>query len=119
MNTTTEQLFTDARSHNGYHDIPVPDEKLRALYELLKWGPTSGNSTPARFLFVRSPKAKATLIDCVSAGNKEKVRQAPVTAIIGMDLRFYDELPRLFPHTDEKSWFVGNPPKIQDTALRN
>jgi 3-hydroxypropanoate dehydrogenase len=119
MNVTTEQLFTEARTQNGYRDAPVSDDTLRALYDLLKWGPTSANCSPARFLFVRSPKAKAELLACVSQGNQEKVNQAPVTAIIGMDLAFYDKLPQLFPHTDARAWFTSSPAKAEETAFRN
>jgi 3-hydroxypropanoate dehydrogenase len=119
MNVSTEQLFTDARTHNGYHDTPVGDDTLRALYDLLKWGPTSANSGPARFLFVRTPAARQRLLDCVSKGNQEKVREAPVTAIVGMDMAFYEQLPQLFPHTDARSWFTGSPAKIEETAFRN
>ena len=119
MNTTTEQLFTEARTQNGYLDTAVPDSQLQALYELLKWGPTSANCSPARFIFVRSADAKARLADCVSPGNQPKVREAPVTAIIGMDMAFFEKLPQLFPHTDARAWFIGKPQMIADTALRN
>jgi 3-hydroxypropanoate dehydrogenase len=119
MNVSTEQLFTDARTQNGYLDAPLPDAQLRALYDLLKWGPTSANCCPARFVFVRSAAAKERLIACLSHGNVEKVRQAPVTAVIGMDMAFYDKLPKLFPHTDARSWFAGKPAHIEATALRN
>jgi 3-hydroxypropanoate dehydrogenase len=119
MNITTEQLFTEARTQNGYLDTPVSDDALRQLYELMKWGPTSANSSPARILFVRTPEAKARLIDCVDAGNVNKVRQAPVTAIIGMDLGFYEQLPKLFPHTNARDWYAGKDAKIAETAFRN
>jgi len=119
MQITTEQLFTAARTQNGYRPTPVADETLRQLYDLVKWGPTAANSTPARFLFVRSEEAKARLLACVSHGNVQKVREAPVTAVIGMDMAFYDKLPQLFPHTDARSWFVGHPLKIEHTAFRN
>ena len=119
MNVTTEQLFTEARSQNGYLNTPVPEATLRALYDLMKYGPTSANCTPARIVFVTSPEAKARLIDCMSPGNVEKVRQAPVTAVIGMDLEFPETLPRLFPHTDARAWFVGKPAFIESTAFRN
>ncbi len=119
MNVTTEQLFTEARTQNGYRDIAVPDTTLQQLYDLLKWGPTSANCSPARFIFVSSAAAKEQLLACVSAGNVQKVREAPVTVIVGMDLAFYDKLPQLFPQTDARSWFVGKPAMIQDTALRN
>jgi len=119
MNVTTEQLFTEARTQNGYLPAPVPDATLHALYDLLKWGPTSANCSPARFVFVRSEPARQTLVDCMSPGNRQKVMQAPVTAVIGMDMAFYDKLPQLFPHTDARSWFAGNDKMIEATAFRN
>jgi 3-hydroxypropanoate dehydrogenase len=119
MQVSTEQLFTAARTQNGFLPTPVPDEQLRALYELVKWGPTSANCGPARFQFVRSEAARERLAACVSPGNVAKVRQAPVTALIGMDMAFYDQLPKLFPHVDARSWFVGNEAKIAETAMRN
>ena len=119
MNITTDQLFTQARTQNGYLDQPVPDAQLQQLYELLKWGPTSANSSPARFDFVRTPEAKAKLAACVSPANQPKVMSAPVTAIIGMDMAFYEQLPTLFPHTDARAWFLGNDALIASTAMRN
>jgi len=119
MTTTMEQIFTSARSHNGYLDVPVSDDTLQRLYHTLKWGPTSANSSPARFAFVRSDEARQRLIECVSPGNADKIRQAPVTVIVGMDLRFYEELPGLFPHVDARSWFVDKPELIESTAFRN
>ncbi len=119
MNITTEQLFTEARTQNGYLDTAVPDEQLQALYELLKWGPTSANCSPARFIFVRSAQAKARLVPCMAPGNQAKVQQAPVTVIIGMDMAFFEKLPQLFPHTDARAWFVGKPAHIEATAFRN
>ena len=119
MQTTTEQIFTHARTQNGYRPTPVPDETLHALYELMKWGPTSANSSPARIIFAKSDEAKARLAACVSPGNVHKVEQAPVTAIIGMDMAFHDKLPQLFPHTNARAWFAGDPAKIAETAFRN
>jgi 3-hydroxypropanoate dehydrogenase len=119
MNITTEQLFDHARSHNGFHAEPVPEEKLRQLYDLMKWGPTSANCSPARIVFVQSPEAKEKLLACMNPGNVAKTRSAPVTAVIGMDMAFYDKLPQLFPHTDARSWFAGKPELIADTAFRN
>ena len=119
MNITTEQLFDHARSHNGFHAEPVPEEKLRQLYGLMKWGPTSANCSPARIVFVQSPAAKEKLLACMNPGNVAKTRSAPVTAIIGMDMAFYDKLPQLFPHTDARSWFAGKAELIADTAFRN
>jgi 3-hydroxypropanoate dehydrogenase len=119
MNISTEQLFTQARTQNGYLPEPLPDSQLHALYELVKWGPTSANCSPARFVFVRSDEAKARLIECMGPGNQQKVRDAPVTVVIGMDMDFYERLPQLFPHTDARSWFAGKPDLIQATAFRN
>jgi 3-hydroxypropanoate dehydrogenase len=119
MNITTDQLFTRARTAGGFLPTPVPDDTLRTLYELVKWGPTSANCCPARFVFVRSPEARARLLACVSPGNVRKVQEAPVTAIVGMDLAFYDALPRLYPQVDARSWFVGDDAKVAEAALRN
>jgi 3-hydroxypropanoate dehydrogenase len=119
MNVTTEQLFDNARTQNGFTGEPVSEATLRQLYEMMKWGPTSANSSPARIVFVTSPEAKEKLLACVSPGNLEKTRAAPVTAIIGMDLAFYEKLPHLFPHADAKSWFVGKKEFIDTTAFRN
>jgi 3-hydroxypropanoate dehydrogenase len=119
MNITTEQLFDGARTHNGFGPEPVPEATLRQLYDLLKWGPTSANSSPARFVFVTSAAAKDKLVAAVSPLNADKTRQAPVTVIVGMDMAFYDRLPELFPHADAKAWFVGNQPMIDATAFRN
>jgi 3-hydroxypropanoate dehydrogenase len=112
-------LFVHARTHTAWQDKPVTDATLHAIYELMKWGPTSANSSPARIVFVTSAAAKAKLIDCVDSGNVEKVRSAPVTAIVAMDMRFFDKLPQLFPHADARSWFVGNDALIASTAFRN
>jgi 3-hydroxypropanoate dehydrogenase len=119
MNITTEQLFDHARTHNGFSPQPVSEATLRQLYELLKWGPTSANCSPARIVFVTSAEAKDRLLVCMSPGNVDKTKAAPVTAVIGMDMAFYDKLPQLFPHADAKSWFVGNQPMIDATAFRN
>ncbi len=119
MTLTTAQLFTDARTQNGYLDQSVPDAQLHALYDLLKFGPTAANSCPARFQFVRSAEARARLLACVSPTNVAKIEQAPVTVIVGMDLEFFEKLPQLFPHADARAWFAGKPAAIQDTAFRN
>ena len=119
MITSTEQLFSHARTQNGYKSEAVPDDTLRQLYDLMKWGPTAANSTPARLIFVRSPAGKDKLLGCVSAGNVNKVREAPVTVIVGMDLDFHEQLPKLFPHTDARSWFVGKDALRAESALRN
>ncbi|MEO8805969.1 MAG: malonic semialdehyde reductase [Burkholderiaceae bacterium] len=119
MNVTTEQLFDNARTHNGFTAEPIPEATLRQLYELLKWGPTSANCSPARFIFVTTPEAKEKLLDGMAPGNVEKTRSAPVSVIIGMDMAFFEKLPQLFPHADAKSWFVGKQPMIDATAFRN
>ncbi len=112
-------LFTAARTHNEWHDKPVTDAQLQQIYDLMKWGATSANSSPARFVFVKSEAEKNKLVSCMGQGNQEKTRAAPVTVIIGMDMEFYEKLPQLFPHTDARSWFAGNQPLIDATAFRN
>jgi 3-hydroxypropanoate dehydrogenase len=114
-----DQLFFDARTHNEWQDRPVSDKLLRELFDVLRWPPTSANCSPARIVFVKSPEAKAKLLPALIEGNVEKTRAAPVTAIIGYDLEFHEHLPKLFPHTDARSWFVGNQPLIEATAFRN
>lgn len=118
-NDALAQLFTAARTQNGYLPTPVSDDTLRQLYDLLKFGPTAANSSPARFQFVRSDEGRQKLLGCVSAGNVGKVTQAPVTVIVGMDLEFHEKLPQLFPHADARSWFAGKPAMIQESAFRN
>jgi 3-hydroxypropanoate dehydrogenase len=112
-------IFRNARTHNGWLGKDVPDALLHDIYELMKWGPTSANCSPARIVFVKSATAKAKLLDCVSEGNFEKTKAAPVTAIVAMDRAFYDKLPELFPHADARAWFAGNQPLIEATAFRN
>ena len=119
MNITTEDLFDNARTHNGFRAEPVPEATLRRLYDLMKWGPTSANCSPARIVFVTTGAGKDKLLPCMAPGNVEKTRSAPVTAIIGMDMEFFEKLPQLFPHADAKSWFVGNQKMIDATAFRN
>src|SRR5256885_17076476 len=102
---TLEQIFTRARTHSAWLPKPVPDELLVQTYDLMKWGPTSANSSPGRILFVKSKEAKEKLLSCLAAGNIEKTRTAPVTAILAQDMEFYEELPKLFPHADARSWF--------------
>lgn len=118
-NTALDILFRKARSYNAWQDKPVSDQQLNELYELMKWGPTSANSCPARMVFIKSDEAKQKLKDCLDEGNIEKSMSAPVVAIIGMDLEFYEQLAKLFPHTDAKSWFVGKDETILETAFRN
>ena len=113
------QLFTEARSHNGWQDLPVADSLLEQLYDLVKMGPTSANCSPARLVFVRTRQGKEMLKPCLSSGNLEKTMSAPVTVIVAYDSRFYDALPELFPHADARSWFTGSPELIHETAFRN
>lgn len=114
-----DQLFRNARTHNGWLPRPVPDSLLTELHDLMKWGPTSANCWPLRVVYVKSPEAKARLLPLMMEGNRAKTQAAPVVAILGMDLDFPDTLPKLFPHTDAKSWFAGNAPLIESTAFRN
>jgi len=114
-----DQLFRSARTMNSWQDRQVPDTKLQELYDLLKFGPTSANSSPARFVFVRTAEGKAKLKAALSEGNIAKTMTAPVTAIVAHDPAFYDQLPKLFPHADARSWFAGNPELAEVTAFRN
>jgi 3-hydroxypropanoate dehydrogenase len=114
-----DQLFRTARSHNAWLPKPVSDAVIRELYELSKWGPTAANSTPARFVFVRSAAAKERLRPHLMAGNVEKTMTAPCCVIIAYDTRFYDLMPKLFPSRDMRTAFVGNDALIEETAKRN
>ena len=114
-----DTVFRAARSQNTWLDKPVSDDELRALYNLLRWGPTSANCFPLRIVFVSTPAAKQRLIPHVLEGNRRKVMTAPVTAILGYDTKFYDWLPRLFPHVDARSWFIDKPAFAEATAFRN
>jgi 3-hydroxypropanoate dehydrogenase len=113
-------LFHEARTHNRFTDQPVTDDELRALHALLKMGPTSANCSPARFLFLRTKESKQRLAPALSGGNLEKTIAAPVTAIIAYDPKFYEKLPKLFPHNpDAMSWFTSNDALAAITAFRN
>ena len=115
-----DQIFRNARTHSAWLDRPVTEETLRELYDLLKWGPTSANSSPARFLFIRSPEAKERLRPALSPGNVEKTMAAPVTVVVAYDLLFYEKLPKLFPHSPSmRNLFAANPQLIEETARRN
>lgn len=114
-----DQLFRTARTQNAFQDRPVEDSQLRALYDLLKWAPTAANSTPARFVFVKSAEAKQKLAPALSEGNLAKTLAAPVTVIVGFDLDFHEKLPYLFPHTDAKAWFDGPREGRHEAAFRN
>jgi 3-hydroxypropanoate dehydrogenase len=114
-----DQLFRSARTYNGYLDKPVSDAQLHAIWDLVKYGPTSANSLPARIVWCVSEDAKEKLAALALPANGDKVRKAPVTAIIAMDTEFYEHLPELFPHADAKSWFAGNDALAHATAFRN
>lgn len=114
-----DQIFVKARTHSAWLREPVSDELLHHIYNLMKWGPTSANCCPARIVLVKSKEAKEKLLPCMAPGNVEKTKTAPVTAIIAYDLEFYEKLPKLFPHTDARSWFAGNKALIDSTAFRN
>ncbi len=118
-NNALNQLFTQARTFSAWQDKAVTSEQLHQLYELTKFAPTSTNGSPARFVFVTSPEAKAKLKPALAEGNVAKTMSAPVTVIVAADYDFYDYLPQLFPQTDAKSWFVGNQALIDATAFRN
>jgi 3-hydroxypropanoate dehydrogenase len=113
-------LFRKARTHIFWQEKPVSDDLLRQVYDLMKWGPTSANCSPARILFLRTPEAKERLRAALSPTNVDKTMQAPVTAVIAHDLKFYENLPRLFPNNPAaREWFSGNPQLAEVTAFRN
>ncbi len=114
-----DQLFLEARTHSTWLPEPVPAELLRKAYELERLGPTSANGSPARFVFLTTPGAKARLQPALAPGNVEKTMAAPVTVIIAWDTEFHEHLPRLFPQADVRSYFVGNKPLIEENAFRN
>src|SRR5712664_4755152 len=114
-----DQLFREARTHSAWLSEPVPVELLREAYELARLAPTSANSSPARFVFLTTSGAKARLKPALAPGNVDKTIAAPVTVIIAWDTEFHEKLPKLFPHADMRSYFVGNKPLIDETAFRN
>ena len=114
-----DQLFRTARTYNGFLDKPVSEAQLHAIWDLVKYGPTSANALPARIVWCVSDEAKQKLAALAMPANGEKILSAPVTAIIGMDTEFFEHLPELFPHTDARSWFVGNDALAHATAFRN
>ena len=116
---TLGQLFTEARTRNGWDPEPLPESLLREVYELAKWGPTAANSTPARFVFVTSIEAKEKLASVASDNNKAKIRQAPATVIIGYDMAFPETLPKLFPHAPGMKDNFKDPAATELVALRN
>ncbi len=113
-------IFRKAHTQNGWLPRPVPEATLRELWEVMKFGPTSANCSPLRIVFLQSAEAKERLAACASIKNAPKIRVAPVTAILAMELEFYEQLPRLFPHDQSaRSWFAGKPEHIRETAFRN
>jgi 3-hydroxypropanoate dehydrogenase len=114
-----DQIFLQARSYNGYTGEPVAEDELRAIWDLMKMGPTSANQLPARLVWCVSDEAKEALAACCSAQNAPKIRKAPVSVVIGMDTEFHEYLPELFPHTDARSWFTGNRELREASAFRN
>ena len=119
MSGILTQLFNEARTFSYWQARSVPEGLVEAAFELAFLGPTSANCEPLRLVLVRSPEAKERLLPCVSSGNYEKVRTAPITAIVAYDLKFFEMLPRLFPHSDAGAWFTTNPAFAEETALRN
>lgn len=113
------QLFNEARTYNDWLDRPVGDEQLRAIWDLMKMAPTSANMQPVRIVWVKSEEEKAKLAACAMEGNQAKIKAAPVTAVVGYDIDFHEELPWLFPHTDAKSWFDGDEDGRKEGAFRN
>ncbi len=114
-----EQVFTHARTFSKFTDQPVSDETLRELYELLRWGPTSMNSQPGRFVFLRTHESRLRLLPALSPGNQDKTLAAPVTVIVAQDAHFYDHLPTQFPAYDAKPMFEANAALAESTAFRN
>jgi 3-hydroxypropanoate dehydrogenase len=114
-----DQLFREARTHSTWLPEPVPVELLRKVYKLARLGPTSANGSPARFVFLTTPGAKARLKPVLAPGNVDKTMAAPVTVIVAWDTEFHENLPRLFPQADMRSYFVGNQALIDETAFRN
>jgi 3-hydroxypropanoate dehydrogenase len=118
-NQALAQLFTDARTHHSWTDRPVTDEQIKALYELAKWGPTSLNANPARFLFIKSEAEKEKLLPALSGTNVQQVKDAPLVVVVAQDTKFFDHLPKLFPAFDARSMFVNNAAAADSTAFRN
>ena len=115
-----DQLFRQARTHTAWLDKPVNDETLEQLYDVAKWGPTSANGSPARFVFIRSPEAKERLRPTLAPGNVDKTMTAPVNVIVAYDLLFFEKLPKLFPHAPAmRDLYAGNPQLVEVTAKRN
>lgn len=114
-----DTLFRNARTKTEWTGEEVSDETLHSLYDLLKFGPTSANSSPARFIFLRTAESRERLKPALNPGNIEKTMAAAVTVIVAYDPQFYEHLPKLFPHADARGWFSGNPDLADETAFRN
>ena len=118
--TALDIIFRTARTYRAWDGRPVEDATLEAIYELMKWGPTTSNTSPARIVFVKSPAAKERLRPALDAGNVVQTMAAPATAIVAFDIEFYEKLPKLAPHTNARSWFADEPEEsLRTTALRN
>jgi 3-hydroxypropanoate dehydrogenase len=118
-NDALDQLFSEARTFSAWNEQPVDEEMLHRLFDLVKMGPTSANCQPGRFVFVRTNEGRERLRPALAAGNVDKTMSAPVTVICASDFEFFEKLPEYFPHTDARSWFVGNQELIDTTAFRN
>ena len=119
-NEALDTIFRNARTHNGWQQKPVEDALLKQVYDLAKMGPTSANMCPLRIVFLKSREAKERLKPALDAGNVDKTMAAPVTAILGMDIHFFEKLPKLFPHADARAWFKDLPENaLEVIALRN
>ncbi len=114
-----DQLFRTARTYNGYLDQPVETDQLNAIWDLMKMAPTSANQLPARLVWCTSPEAKDKLAACAMTANGDKIKTAPVSVIVAMDLQFHEQLPWLFPHADAKAWFTGNDALREKSAFLN
>lgn len=114
-----KKIFTEGRTHNAWLDRPVDDALLTDIHNLMKWGPTSANCCPLRIVFVKSKDGKEKLRPCLAPGNVYKTMAAPVIALLAQDIKFYEHLPKLFPHADARAWFEGNAPLSEETAIRN
>lgn len=114
-----DTIFLKAQTHSHWQEKPVADAVLKQVYELARMAPTAANTQPMRVVFIKSAAAKEKLKPCLDAGNVEKTMKAPVTALIAYDLEFYEKMPKLFPHTDARSWYVGKPEKIQFNAFQS
>jgi len=112
------QLFREARSYSAFLDQPVTDEQIKAIWELVKMGPTSANQLPARLIWCKSPQARERLAQLAGEKNRSKITGAPVCVIVAMDIDFHEQLPWLFPHTDAKSWFTDEEGR-KVSAMRN